>query len=104
MTWQWLVYLIEAFLVINILLLAFAYTTLLERKVLGRMQLRYGPNRAGPVRTAPADRRPDEARPQGSFFPRGRGAAVHRRAGVSAFTALLAFSVIPFGAGWEVHG
>ena len=47
MRFQWVVYLIEAFLVINILLLAFAYTTLLERKLLGRMQGRYGPNRAG---------------------------------------------------------
>ena len=33
---------------INLVMVAFAYTTWLERKVLGRMQLRYGPNRAGP--------------------------------------------------------
>ena len=49
MTYQWVVYLIEAFIVINILLLSFAYTTLLERKLLGRMQgaLRAQPRRAG---------------------------------------------------------
>ena len=30
------------------MLVLFAYLTLIERKVMGRMQLRYGPNRAGP--------------------------------------------------------
>ena len=30
------------------MLVGFAYLTLVERKVMGRMQLRYGPNRAGP--------------------------------------------------------
>ena len=48
MTDPWWISLIKAFLIINLLLLTFAYMTLVERKVLGRMQLRYGPNRAGP--------------------------------------------------------
>jgi NADH-quinone oxidoreductase subunit H len=39
---------IKAFVIINLVLVSFAYLTLIERKVLGRMQLRYGPNRAGP--------------------------------------------------------
>jgi NADH-quinone oxidoreductase subunit H len=38
----------KAFLIINLLMLVFSYMTLTERKVMGRMQLRYGPNRAGP--------------------------------------------------------
>ena len=44
----WWVSLIKALVIINLVMVAFAYTTWLERKVLGRMQLRYGPNRAGP--------------------------------------------------------
>src|SRR5262249_273411 len=44
----WWISLIKAVVVINIALLTFAYTTWLERKILGRLQQRYGPNRAGP--------------------------------------------------------
>ena len=44
----WWIAAIEAFIVINLVLVTFAYLTLAERKVMGRMQLRYGPNRAGP--------------------------------------------------------
>ena len=45
---EWYVSLIQAFVVINLVMVTFAYLTLAERKVMGRMQLRYGPNRAGP--------------------------------------------------------
>src|SRR5581483_6724213 len=44
----WWITLIKAFVVINLVLVTFAYLTLAERKVMGRMQLRYGPNRVGP--------------------------------------------------------
>jgi NADH-quinone oxidoreductase subunit H len=41
-------WIIKAVLMLLVLLIGFAYTTYLERKVLARMQVRYGPNRAGP--------------------------------------------------------
>ena len=44
---EWYVSLIQAFIVINLVMATFAYLTLAERKIMGRMQLRYGPNRAG---------------------------------------------------------
>ena len=48
---------------------------------MGRMQLRYGPNRAGPVRPSAADRRPREAHPQGELLPgRGGRQPLHHRA------------------------
>ena len=48
MTEPWWISLIAAIVIVNLVMGAFAYTTWLERKLLGRMQLRYGPNRAGP--------------------------------------------------------
>ena len=45
---QWWIAVIKSLIVINLVLFGFAYLTLVERKVMGRMQLRYGPNRAGP--------------------------------------------------------
>ena len=44
----WWIALIEAGVIVNVVLVMFAYLTLIERKMMGRMQLRYGPNRAGP--------------------------------------------------------
>ncbi|MDE2993722.1 MAG: NADH-quinone oxidoreductase subunit H [Chloroflexota bacterium] len=44
---------IKSFIVINLLLAAFAYLTWLERKVIGRFQRRIGPNRVGPLGRLP---------------------------------------------------
>lgn len=43
-----LITLLKAFVLCVVLLGAFAYMTVIERKILGRMQHRYGPNRVGP--------------------------------------------------------
>jgi NADH-quinone oxidoreductase subunit H len=40
---------LKSLLLVVVLLTGFAYTTLLERKVIARMQSRIGPNRAGPL-------------------------------------------------------
>ncbi|MFM8321820.1 MAG: NADH-quinone oxidoreductase subunit NuoH [Chloroflexota bacterium] len=44
----WIEWIVKALILIVVLLTGFAYTTWLERKLLGRIQNRYGPNRAGP--------------------------------------------------------
>ena len=53
------------FVVFNLVPLAL----LADRKVLGRFQHRYGPNRVGPFGAAAADRRHRQARLQGAVPP-----------------------------------
>jgi NADH-quinone oxidoreductase subunit H len=99
----WWISLIKAFVIINVLLLAFAYTTLVERKVLARMQLRYGPNRAGPYGLLQPIADLIKLIRKESFFPAAAIDLAYIAApAVSAFTALAAFSVIPFGNGWNI--
>ena len=103
MTEPWWISLIKAFLIINLVMLAFAYTTLLERKLLGRMQLRYGPNRAGPYGSLQPIADLIKLIRKESFFPASAIDLPYIVAPViSMFTALAAFSVIPFGAGWHL--
>jgi NADH-quinone oxidoreductase subunit H len=45
---MWIEWIVKAVIMIVVLLTGFAYTTYMERKLLGRFQNRYGPNRAGP--------------------------------------------------------
>jgi NADH-quinone oxidoreductase subunit H len=102
-TEPWWISLIKAFVIINIVLLTFAYTTLLERKVLARMQLRYGPNRAGPYGLLQPIADLIKLIRKESFFPTAAIDIPYIAAPVvSAFTALAAFSVIPFGNGWNI--
>jgi len=46
LVWEWI---IKSVFIILVMTGGFAYTTLYERKVLARMQVRVGPNRAGPM-------------------------------------------------------
>jgi len=99
----WWVTLIKSFIVINLLLLTFAYTTLIERKAMARMQLRYGPNRAGPYGLLQPIADLLKLIRKEAFFPAAALDAPYILAPVlSAFTALAAFSVIPFGEGWRI--
>jgi NADH-quinone oxidoreductase subunit H len=103
MSEPWWISLIKAFVIINLVMVAFAYTTLLERKLLGRMQLRYGPNRAGPYGSLQPIADLIKLIRKESFFPSSAIDLPYIVAPViSMFTALAAFSVIPFGAGWHI--
>jgi NADH-quinone oxidoreductase subunit H len=98
----WWIDVIKAFLIVNIVLGAFAYSTWLERKLLGRMQLRYGPNRAGPFGLLQPIADLVKLIRKESFFPASAIDVLYIAApAVAGFTALAAFSVIPFGGVWH---
>jgi NADH-quinone oxidoreductase subunit H len=101
----WWIDVIKALVIVNLVLLTFAYMTLVERKVLGRMQLRYGPNRTGPYGLLQPIADLVKLIRKEAFFPASAVDALYIAAPVlSAFTALAAFSVIPWGPGWEIAG
>ena len=101
----WWIAAIKAVIIINLVLATFAYLTLAERKVMGRMQLRYGPNRAGKYGLLQPIADLMKLIRKESFFP---AAAVDSLYIISpflaAFTALTTFSVIPWGPGWVIGG
>jgi NADH-quinone oxidoreductase subunit H len=101
----WWIDAIKAFVVINLVMAAFAYATWLERKVLARMQLRYGPNRVGPFGLLQPIADLLKLLRKESFYPTAAIDALYIAApALAGFTALAAFSVIPFGGGWSIGG
>jgi NADH-quinone oxidoreductase subunit H len=102
---DWWVSLIQAFVVINLVMVTFAYLTLAERKVMGRMQLRYGPNRAGRYGLLQPIADLLKLLNKESFQPLAAIDWLYVLGPfLAAFTALTTFSVIPFGPGWEIGG
>jgi NADH-quinone oxidoreductase subunit H len=98
----WWIDVIKAFLVANLVMAAFAYLTWAERKILGRMQLRYGPNRVGPFGLLQPIADLVKLLRKAAFAPDAAIDVLYLAApAVAVFTALSAFSVIPFGPVWH---
>jgi NADH-quinone oxidoreductase subunit H len=99
----WWLSAILALVIINLVMGTFAYLTLAERKVLGRLQLRYGPNRVGPYGLLQPIADLIKLLRKESFFPAAAVDFLYLSAPfIATFTALSAFSVIPWGPGWQV--
>jgi NADH-quinone oxidoreductase subunit H len=90
--------LIKAIVVVFVLVTAFAYTLLWERKLLGRFQARYGPNRAGPIGYLQPLADVVKLIFKEDFVPRGANRILFQVAPlISVFAAVAAVAVIPFG-------
>jgi NADH-quinone oxidoreductase subunit H len=102
---EWWVSLIQSLVIINLVLATFAYLTLAERKVMGRMQLRYGPNRAGPYGLLQPIADLLKLLNKEAFRPAAAVSRLYLFAPfLAAFAALATFAVIPYGPGWEIAG
>ena len=100
----WWISLIKAAIIVNLVMVAFAYLTWLERKGLGRLQNRYGPNRAGPFGLLQPIADLVKLVRKEAFSPSSAIEIPYILAPViSMFTALAAFSVIPWGPGWKIY-
>jgi NADH-quinone oxidoreductase subunit H len=96
---------IKLLVVLLVLLLLAAYLVYVERRLLGFMQLRLGPNRAGwqgllqPLADAV------KLLAKEDFVPAGADRTIFLYAPAAvAVTALLIFAVVPFARGWTFRG
>lgn len=84
---------------------AFGYLTLAERKILGRMQARYGPNRVGPFGLMQPLADGLKLLLKEQITPREVKLMVYLAApAISMFVALMAFAVIPVGPTFPLFG
>ena len=109
MIWAWILgfifLIIKLSIIMIVLLTVAAYLVWVERKLLGRMQARFGPNRAGwfgllqPLVDLVKLITKEDTVPEGASKT-----LFHLAPGVTALMALLIFAVIPFGKGFTLRG
>jgi NADH-quinone oxidoreductase subunit H len=96
---------IKSVIIILFLLTAFAYMTLYERRLVGRIQARLGPNRVGPGGFLQPVADGVELAFKQSIIPRGVDLPLYLLApAISVVTALTAFAVIPVGPSVNIFG
>ncbi len=97
--------LVKLAVVLVVLLLVAAYLVYAERKLLGRLQVRLGPNRAGPHGLLQPLADVIKMLTKEDFVPTGADRWIFLLApAIVAATALLIFAVVPFARGWTVEG
>jgi NADH-quinone oxidoreductase subunit H len=93
-----LIILIKLGVIFGVILTLAAYLVLAERKILARMQLRYGPNRVGPFGLLQPLADVIKMLTKEDVVPDQADKWIFMLApGLAAVTALLAFAVVPFG-------
>lgn len=96
---DWIVILIKSAILLLIVVTTFAYAMLAERKVLGWMQLRPGPNRVGPWGLMQPAADAAKLILKEDLTPRTADPLIYRLAPfISLLTAFSVYAVIPFGA------
>lgn len=89
---------IKAFVLVNVLMGFFALMTLIERKMIGRFQRRYGPNRVGPYGLMQPIADLGKMLQKENMVPSGARPKLYMAAPFIAMTcAIGAFGLIPFG-------
>jgi NADH-quinone oxidoreductase subunit H len=100
-----LVSLVKVLIVFTAMLTIVAYMTLMERKVLGRMQVRFGPNRVGPFGLLqPVADGIKLFFKEDIIVPHANRIIYILAPGVIVTTALVSYAVIPFGDSIKILG
>jgi NADH-quinone oxidoreductase subunit H len=95
----WLVVLIKSAILLLVVMTTFAYSMLAERKVLGWMQLRPGPNRVGPWGMMQPAADAAKLILKEDLMPNTADPLIYKLAPfISLFTAFAVYAIIPFGA------
>ncbi len=98
--WHWLLFMVIIIVCVLILVMAAIY---IERRGMGRMQSRLGPNRAGPFGLFQPVADAMKVLLKEDIVPTRADKLVHWLAPVVAFApVLMIFAVIPFGDGWQL--
>jgi NADH-quinone oxidoreductase subunit H len=99
--WPGVIIVAQIAVMVVVLLLCMAYLTLMERKVIGAMQLRKGPNVVGPFGLLQPIADGVKLFLKETIIPTGSSRAVFIMAPMlTFFLALVAWAVIPVDAGW----
>jgi NADH-quinone oxidoreductase subunit H len=96
---EWLVVLIKSAILLLVVVTSFAYAMLAERKVLGWMQLRPGPNRVGPWGLLQPAADAAKLILKEDLTPKSADPLIYRLAPfISLLAAFSVYAIIPFGA------